>query len=70
MSQHSCFGAAPAFAFRATSAVGVGDTLCPQLLSLTIAALPLHLQQSQEFFTVEQCLKLLRKIQDRVLIIV
>ncbi|XP_064901659.1 serine hydrolase-like protein 2 isoform X2 [Columba livia] len=26
--------------------------------------------QSQEFFTVEQCLKLLRKIQDRVLIIV
>lgn len=70
MSQHSSFGAAAAFAFRAASAAGVRDTLCSQLLSLTFATLPLHLQQSQEFFTVEQCVKLLQKIQDRVLIIV
>ena len=40
MSQHSSFGATATSAFRAASAAGVGDTLCPQLLSLTFATLP------------------------------
>jgi len=39
MSQHGSFRAAATSAFRAASTAGVGDTLCPQLLSLTFAAL-------------------------------
>lgn len=39
MSQHSSFGATATSAFRAASAAGVRDNLCPQLLSLTFAAL-------------------------------
>lgn len=51
------------------SRTGLEDTLYPQLLSLTFVALFLHLQQSREYLTVEQCVKLLQKIKDRVLII-
>lgn len=40
MSQHGSFGAAATSALRTASAAGVGYTLCPQLLSLTFAALP------------------------------
>lgn len=39
MSQHGSVGAAATSAFRAASVAGVRDTLCPQLLSLTFAAL-------------------------------
>lgn len=41
MSQHGSFRATVTSMFRATCAGGLGDTLCPQLLSLTFDTFPL-----------------------------